>query len=377
MTRKITVSMLAIIIFVGLGIPGCEDSPIAPPDDPPTTGSISGVVTKAEDGSPLSGATVTTTPVTSSETTNASGQYTITDVDADDYIVTAGKSGYIGNNASVTVTAGNTATADIALTSWASGPTMEIEWISIPSGNFTMGSLFTDPNAQTDEQPQHVVYLDAYQISKYEITNAQYNDFIEDGGYSNSDYWTAEGWVWINQYSVIEPYWWTEGDFNSGMAFPNHPVVGVSWHEAYAFCQWIGGYLPTEAQWEKAARGTDPTNYWPWGSTWEPGRCNSYFNVPPDTFTYSSPIGYFSEGQSTYALYDLAGNVWEWVNDFYDSEYYSVSPDSNPTGPVTGLFRVFRGGGWGNIGVYLCRSADRRYHNMVGSNGVIGFRPAK
>lgn len=372
MSTKVTASMLAIMIVAGVGILGCsKDDPVLPA----TTGSISGLVTRAADGMPISGVTVSTTPATGSDTTDMSGQYILNDLHADTYAVTAVKSGYNCNTVSVSVIEDDTVTADIELTVFDGA--ISIEWISIPSGDFTMGSLFSDPHAQTDEQPQHTVYLDAYQMGKYEITNAQYLAFMDAGGYGDSTYWTAEGWIWRTTYNITEPYWWSEGDYNSGTAFPNYPVVGVSWHESYAFCRWIGGRLPTEAEWEKAARGTDPTNYWPWGSIWDPGRCNSYFNVLPDTFAYSAPVGYFSEGQSPYAVYDPAGNVWEWVNDWYQSDYYSVSPDSNPAGPDTGVFRVFRGGGWGNIGSYLCRSADRRYHNPVGSNGVIGIRPVK
>ena len=140
----------------------------------------------------------------------------------------------------------------------ASGPSTSIVWVSIPAGNFTMGSLPTDPDAQTNEQPQHTVYLDAYEISKYEITNSQYKAFMDAGGYSNSAYWTSEGWTWKTTNSITEPLYWSSGQYNSGIGFPNHPVVGVNWHEAYAFCNWAGGYLPTEAQWEKAARGTIP-----------------------------------------------------------------------------------------------------------------------
>jgi formylglycine-generating enzyme required for sulfatase activity len=382
MTRKVTVLMLAIMIIVGFDILGCtkEDNfvlniivgRVSISEFP---GAISGVVTDATNGTVLPGVTVSTTPATSSDTTDVFGQYTMTDLDPDTYAVTAVKSGYNTNTIYVEVIAGSTTTANIELTTFSGSIT--IEWISVPSGNFVMGSLPTDPHAQVDEQPQHTVYLDDYQISKYEITNAQYLAFMDAGGYSDSTYWTAEGWEWRETFSVNEPYWWSEGDFNSGTAYPHYPVVGVSWHESYAFCQWIGGRLPTEAEWEKAARGTDSTNYWPWGSTWEPSRCNSYYDEPPDTFAHSAPVGYFDDGQSPYAVYDPAGNVWEWINDWYQSDYYSVSPDSNPPGPTTGLFRVFRGGGWGNIGNYLCRTADRRYHNQVGSNGVIGIRPAK
>jgi hypothetical protein len=129
----------------------------------------------------------------------------------------------------------------------ATGPGTGITWVSIPAGNFTMGSLPTDPHANTDEQPQHTVYLDAYQIGKYEVTNSQYKAFMDVGGYTNSAYWTTDGWTWRTNNNITEPYYWTSGSYNSGSAFPNHPVNGVSWYEAVAFCQWAGGYLPTEA----------------------------------------------------------------------------------------------------------------------------------
>ena len=373
--------MVAITVIIGVGVLGCnKDNPILSITmhtigEPPPTGAISGLVTEANSGTPISGVTVSTTPFTCSDTTDTAGRYILSRVPIDTFPVTAVKSGYNCNTAYAVVIEDDTVFANIELAPF--DGSIEIEWISIPAGTFTMGSLPTDPHAQTDEQPQHIVYLDAYQIGKCEITNAQYLTFMDDGGYENSAYWTPDGWVWRTTYNIIEPYWWTEGDFNSGPAYPNYPVVGVSWHESSAFCQWLGGRLPTEAAWEKAARGTDPTNYWPWGSSWEPYRCNSYFNEPPDTFIHSSPVGYFDDGQSPYAVYDIAGNVWEWVNDWYQSDYYSVTPDSNPTGPDSAEFKVFRGGGWGNIGNYLCRTADRRYHSPVGSNGVIGIRPAR
>jgi formylglycine-generating enzyme required for sulfatase activity len=372
MIRKPTALLLAIMLITGFSIIGCNSESSA---SPVTTGSISGIVTNAVDGSPIYGVTVSTTPAIYSDTTDTSGYYMLDSLETDTYAVNAVMSGYNINTVYVSVTEGDTAIADIELTIFEGS--ISIDWISIPSGDFTMGSLPTDPHAQTDEQPQHIVYLDAYQISKYEITNGQYLAFMDAGGYDDSTYWTTEGWLWRMTYSITEPYWWSEGNFNSGTAFPDYPVVGVSWYEAYAFCQWIGGRLPTEAEWEKSARGTDPTNYWPWGSDWDPSKCNSYFNVLPDTFEYSAPVGLFDAGQSPYAIYDMAGNVWEWVNDWYDADYYSVSPDSNPAGPDIAEFKVFRGGGWGNIGNYLCRTADRRYHSPVGSNGVIGVRPAR
>ena len=364
--------ILAIAVAAGSLIVGCNEEEPSPSF---TSGAIDGIITEAGAGTPIAGVTVSTTPATVSDTTDTSGHYVLADLEEGIYAVSALKSGYDCKTISVPVAGDSTTTANIELSLF--GGLITIEWVPVAAGDFIMGSLPTDPHAQTDEQPQHTVYLDAYEISRYEITNGQYLAFMDAGGYDDSTYWTPEGWIWRTTYAITEPYWWSEGEYNSGTAFPYYPVVGVSWHECYAFCQWIGARLPTEAEWEKGARGTDPTNYWPWGSTWEPSNCNSYYNEEPDTFAYSAPVGYFDAGQSPCGLYDMAGNVWEWVNDWYQSDYYSVSPYSNPTGPDSGDVRVFRGGGWGNIGNYLCRTADRRYHDPVGSNMVIGFRPAR
>ena len=369
MFKEIIIPCLTITTMMLLISAGCSKKT---PTDSTTTGSITGVVTDSTTSTALAGATVVTGPATSSVTTNTSGQFTINGVNAGTYTVTVSKTGYCSNIGSATVTTGNTATINIALTS----ASAIIEWISIPAGNFKMGSLGIDPGAYSYEQPQHTVYLDAYQISKYEITNAHYKAFIDAGGYSDSAYWTTEGWSWRTANSITEPCYWSSGQYNSGPSFPNHPVVGVSWYEAYAFCNWAGGHLPTEAQWEKAARGTDSSNYWPWGSAWNAANCNSYFNASPDTFAYSSPVGYFSLGQSPYGLYDMAGNVWKWCNDWFQSDYYSVSPTSNPQGATSGTYRVIRGGSFSTNDAY-CRTAIRYYDPPVYRYFYFGFRPAK
>ncbi|MDO9068561.1 MAG: SUMF1/EgtB/PvdO family nonheme iron enzyme, partial [Deltaproteobacteria bacterium] len=103
-----------------------------------------------------------------------------------------------------------------------------IEWVDVAAGDFTMGSLPTDPGVQTNEQPQHIVYLNGYRISKFEITNGQYKKFMDAGGYTNSNYWTADGWTWRTANSIAEPYFWTSGVSNSGPNFPSYPVVGIS-----------------------------------------------------------------------------------------------------------------------------------------------------
>jgi|GEM_PF-2449319 formylglycine-generating enzyme required for sulfatase activity len=262
--------------------------------------------------------------------------------------------------------------------STAFGGSTVIEWVKIPAGYFTMGSTSSDPYYYYNELPLHDVFLDSFEISKFEITNAQYSAFMSAGGYSDSIYWTNEGWAWRKSNNVTEPAYWSAGTFNNGPNFPGYPVNGVSWYEAYAFCKWAGGHLPSEAQWEKAARGTVVTNYWPWDSLWDASKCNSNVNSSPDNYTYSSPVGTFSNGQSMYGVYDMVGNILEWVNDWYQSDYYSISPVSNPTGPLTGTYRILRGGSFYHNG-YFCRCTNR-YSDVTPDaprSGFYGFRIAK
>lgn len=341
MPKNILIVAVAVVVVSAAGWLGCSKK--KPTEATPTgPGTISGVVTKAADSTAFYGVAISTTPATSAVTTNADGRYTISNVNAGSYTVTASKNGYSSSSKNVIVTPNNTTTADFML----SVVSITIEWISIPAGTFKMGSLSSDPYARLDEQPQHTVYLDAYQISKYEITNAQFKVFMDSDGYTNSAYWTTDGWTWRTNNSITEPAYWATGLYNSGPGYPNYPVVGVSWYEAYAYCQWIGGHLPTEAQWEKAVRGTDSSNYWSWGSIWDASKCNSVHNTSPDTFTYSSPVGFFSSDRSMYGVYDMTGNVFEWCGDWYGSAFYSISPDSNPTGPATGIYRSLRLGAW-------------------------------
>ncbi|MDI6739896.1 MAG: SUMF1/EgtB/PvdO family nonheme iron enzyme [Candidatus Edwardsbacteria bacterium] len=354
--RTFAIALVAALIAAAGWVSCSKKKPTASTTTGTGAGTISGIVTKSADSTLIFGAAISTTPATSSVTTNIDGRYTIYSVAVGNYAVNVSIKGYISKTISVTVTPDNTTTANISL---ADNATI-IEWITITAGNFTMGSLPGDPYARTDEQPQHTVYLNTYQISKYEVTNAQYKAFMDAGGYTNPAYWTTDGWAWRTTNSITEPYWWTSGSYNSGPGFPNHPVVGISWYEADAFSHWVGGSLPTEAQWEKAARWTD-TRYYPWGNTWDASKCNSWFNTAPDTFAYSSPVGFFSSGVSYYGVYDMAGNVWEWVNDWYQSDYYSVTPSSNPTGPTTDTYRVLRGGSF-NGAADGCRVVSRNFN---------------
>ncbi len=186
------------------------------------------------------------------------------------------------------------------------------EMVYIPAGEFIMGSNDGDD----DEKPQHKVYLDGYWIYKYEVTVAQYRKFCK-----------ATGWQ-----EPLPPEWgWKD----------NHPIVNVSWDDATAYAQWAGVRLPTEAEWEKAARGTDGREY-PWGNEWDASKCNARESGPRRT----TAVGSYAGGASPYGIQDMAGNVWEWCADWYGENYYRSAPSKNPKGPGSGQYRVLRGGAW-------------------------------
>lgn len=184
--------------------------------------------------------------------------------------------------------------------------------ITIPAGQFIMGSNRGD----LEEQPAHKVYLDAYQIGKYEVTVGQYRAFCEATG---------------KQMPKAPQWGWKE----------NHPIVNVTWSDAKAYCEWAGGRLPTEAEWEKAARGTDGRAY-PWGNHWDASRCaNADLGL-----TSTAAVGSYPSGASPYGCMDMAGNAWEYCADWYGADYYKTSPSRNPTGPAGGDYHVMRGGCW-------------------------------
>jgi len=228
------------------------------------------------------------------------------------------------------------------------------DMILIPAGEFLMGS--PEAKGNDDERPQHKVYLDAFYIYKYKVTNGQFARFVKETGYK------AEG-DWM-RYA------------KSGRE--THPVVCVTWNDAWAYCRWAGGRLPTEAQWEKAARGTDGKEY-PWGNTWDRNRCNWHEGpkVSGMADIYSgrgtAPVGSFPSGVSPYGVHDMAGNVWEWCSDWYDMDYYRSSPSRNPEGPGHGGNRVVRGGCFvdGSNGV---QSAFRDSFGPSDQNIILGFR---
>jgi formylglycine-generating enzyme required for sulfatase activity len=217
----------------------------------------------------------------------------------------------------------------------------------VPAGEFTMGS----DNGELGEKPVHTVYLDAFWIDQTEVTNEMYAKCVQAGR--------------------CNPPVETTIDYFNLPDYAKHPVVFVNWEMANTYCSWAGRRLPTEAEWEKAARGTDAFPY-PWGEGIDCGKANYQSSCVHET----SPVGSFALDKSPYGAYDMAGNVWEWVNDWYADGYYQNSPASNPLGPDTGQYRSLRGGDWAGDD-FNARSAFRGRLDPAGmSNYYGGFRCA-
>lgn len=261
----------------------------------------------------------------------------------------------------------------------------------VPVGAFTMGSNEGD----NDEKPPHTVTLTAFWIDQTEVTNAMFKKFVDATGYMSDAEKAGAGYVFdpaTNSWPATNGANWQHprgpGSDLNGLA--DHPVVQVSWNDARAYCEWAGRRLPTEAEWEKAARGPSTGSgdgrIYPWGNQAVAGNLLNFAdrnlevswadkNVE-DGYQYTAPVGHYPDGASPYGALDMAGNVWEWVADWYDETYYAHSPDSNPVGATTGNVRVFRGGGW-NDGAANIRAADRYglKPDGLGENG--GFRCAR
>lgn len=219
----------------------------------------------------------------------------------------------------------------------------------VPAGTFSMGGEKND-----DEKPIHAVNLNAYYIDQFEVTNASYEKCVDAGvcsppTKSNSSTRTA---------------------YYGNPQFDDYPVIYVNWSMAKTYCEWRDTRLPTEAEWEKAARGEDGRTY-PWGEGISCSKANYESGCVGDT----TKVGSYLEGVSPYGLYDMTGNVWEWVNDWYSNSYYQISPSSNPLGPNTGQSRVLRGGSW-NLNINNTRSAYRGGYDPAGSYNYFGFRCA-
>ncbi len=242
-------------------------------------------------------------------------------------------------------------------------------------------------NESEDEKPPHRVYLETLYIDTYEVTNARFQQFVQASNYrtraerDGSGYVdTGEKWESVPGASWRAP----QGPGSSITGLEHHPVVQVSQEDAKAYCAWAGKRLPTEAEWEKAARGTDGRRY-PWGEQFDGARLNFcdvhcrrswQDKAVNDGYRYTAPVGRYEGGKSSYGAYDMAGNVWEWVADFYDEEYYKNSPSRSPQGPVSGDQVVVRGGGWNTSAPHV-RAPYRYSYAPAARNDNVGFRCAK
>ena len=226
----------------------------------------------------------------------------------------------------------------------------ERSMVLIPNGFFQMGSRNGDP----DEAPQHPVFLSSFYIDQYEVSNEAYTRFLNATGYP-------------------KPFVPVFDDDPAKLLHPEQVAVGMTWDSAAAYCLWAGKRLPTEAEWEKAARG-ETSRTWPWGNTFDIRNANVHGD--DDGYVYTAPVGQFEGGRSPYGVYDMAGNAAEWVADRYDAEAYASAPIQNPTGPEAGKHRVVRGGSWAESAVNV-RTAKRFAARQGRADSIIGFRCAK
>jgi formylglycine-generating enzyme required for sulfatase activity/serine/threonine protein kinase len=229
-----------------------------------------------------------------------------------------------------------------------------MEMVFVPRGAFLRGSTDEDSQAAADEKPQRWIYLDDFWIDRTEITNGMYARCVQRGGCQAPD-------KTISKTRLV---------YFGDSRYADYPVIYVSWEDARAYCRWAGRRLPTEAEWEKAARGADGRAY-PWGNDRPNASLVNYNNQIGDTV----PVGSYAQGASPYGALDMAGNVAEWVADWYSQDYYAVAPADNPTGPSSGEYRVLRGGSWFNL-AHAVRGAFRLWNYPVVHFEGGGFRCA-
>jgi formylglycine-generating enzyme required for sulfatase activity len=250
-----------------------------------------------------------------------------------------------------------------------------IRQVWVPPGSFTMGTDDATLAAIREqappkwvakelasERPAHVVRLTAgYWIDAHEVTNAAYRAFVDDGGYERRAHWSDAGWAWLaTQERAALPA-------SCPGTEPDQPRRCITWYEAEAYAAWRGGRLPTEAEWEFAARGPDSRIY-PWGNAFDPARCNVVDSAGP------TPVGKYPDGVSWVGAFDMAGNSMEWVADWLDVDYYARSTVDDPKGPATGTIKVEKGGWWG-ANPFVARSAYRHYEDPPGyADKHIGVR---
>lgn len=240
-------------------------------------------------------------------------------------------------------------------------------WVEIPAGIVTLeyGEI---KNGKYKVESKKDFIIESYAISQYPITNAQYDKFIQANGYTNQAWWTEQGWEVRKQEGRTTSRYWYDPNWNK----PDHPVVGITWFEAVAFCRWLSFetseniMLPTEQQWQRAAQGDDGRTF-PWGELWDASKCNNYVNNRRTTsITPIMSVMQYPKGASPYGVLDMSGNVWEWCLTSFEEEESDVHRNVE--------YRVARGGAWRNNYVGYFRVASRCGLFPDISDGDVGFR---
>ncbi len=248
------------------------------------------------------------------------------------------------------------------------------EWVEVPGGVFTMGTdAAEDPGQKAHESPRIRPDLSHFEIMRTPVTVAQFKGFVEAGGYGQRRHWSEEGWAYCTEARVALPRFWSPEELSEWGAYltPSRPVVGVSWFEAEAYARWVGARLPTEAEWEKVARGVEGWSY-PWGNEWEDDRAGHRDHGPRKTL----PVGVFPRGESPFGALDMVGCVWQWCLDWYAPHAYASADRRDPRGPEAPALpprRVVRGGAWNTLRFSL-RCANRNCYPPTARFSNLGFR---
>ena len=266
---------------------------------------------------------------------------------------------------------------ELTLSPSAPVPTSQ-DMIRVPAGVVVMGSEEGD----ADERPQRHVEVPAFYVDRFETTNRAFLWYVQSTGHRTAAEWADSSLVYEDggYHTVPGASWWRPQ--GSAVAELDHPVVQVDWHDAQAYCEWAGKRLPTEAEWERAARGDDGRTFpWGWDRPDEDLRANSgdsrcCHESDRDGFLRTSPVGSFPSGRSPFGVEDMAGNVWEWVADWYSDGYYAEGVDTAPTGPHRGSAKVLRGGSWISY-PFMLRSSYRGKHEPQMRHNYGGFRCAR
>lgn len=228
-----------------------------------------------------------------------------------------------------------------------------------------------------DEVPKHKAWVRAFYMDKYEVTNRDYMKFVRSGGYRKKMFWSDKGWKWVGKKKIKTPECMKDDRFNN----PDYPIVCINWYEASAYTKWAGKRLPSEAEWERAAHG-DENRLFPWGndfSSQDGYRANYHpgdVTQDKDGYQFTAPVTAFPRGISPFGVFQMAGNVWEWCQDWYGEHYYAKSSPKNPSGPRTGSEKIVRGGAWLNS-IISIRTVYRSYVDPKLRYSHIGLRCAR